>query len=502
MPTPRATIATLTSGKLLFKNAVITVVGQAVPLIVAILVIPVLIRSLGNERFGFLTLAWSAVGYLAIFDLGVGRALTRMVAEKLGKNASGEIALAVYCGVIITAAIGTTIGIGVALASDFIVDYWLRANPAFAPELIYAIRILAVSIPLLIAGSSFRGVLEAHQRFDLINLIRIPVGVLNYVGPLLAALYKPDLQLVMLSVLFTRFLAFFAYAYVCTRLVPTLSFRSTLSAPIVIDLLRFGGWITLINLVNPLLVILDRFVLAAAVPLVEVAYYTVPAEIVSKLWILPSAVLMVLFPAFSTLTASHLARIQELFSSASKYLVLAVFPVCMVLVGGSREILSMWLGASFAEESARLLQIIMVGFLFNALAYVPFALLQAFGRPHILVAILLVECVVYPPILWLLGKEYGLFGIAIASAGRFVLETIAFYSAAKFQAKLSNQSTLRFALTVLVTGAMVIGVILLERQLQLLMSLTLVAIYAYLGWRHMLTADERATAKAAIARWR
>jgi O-antigen/teichoic acid export membrane protein len=439
MPTPRATIADLTSGRLLFKNAVITVVGQAVPLIVAILVIPVLIRSLGNERFGFLTLAWSAVGYLAIFDLGVGRALTRSVAEKLGNNASNEIALAVYCGVIITAAIGTIIGIGVALASDLIVDYWLRANPAFATELTYAIRILAVSIPLLIAGSSLRGVLEAHQRFDLINLIRIPVGILNYVGPLLAALYKPDLELVMLSVLLTRFLAFLAYAYVCTRLVPTLSFfRSTLSVPIAIDLLRFGGWITLINLVNPLLVILDRFVLAAAVPLVEVAYYTVPAEIVSRLWILPSAVLMVLFPAFSTLAQSHLRRIQELFSSASKYLVLAVFPVCMVLVGGSREILSMWLGVSFADESARLLQIIMVGFLFNALAYIPFALLQALGRPYILIAILLIECVAYPPILWLLGQRFGLFGIAIASAGRFILETIAFYSAAKFQAKLSN----------------------------------------------------------------
>ena len=46
----------------LARNTGWNVLGQVLPALVAIAAIPVLIRQLGIERFGFLSLAWVIVG--------------------------------------------------------------------------------------------------------------------------------------------------------------------------------------------------------------------------------------------------------------------------------------------------------------------------------------------------------------------------------------------------------------------------------------------------------
>ena len=66
------------------KNALLNLLGAALPLLVGILTIPYVVRGLGMERFGILSLAWVILGYFALFDFGLGRATTKFVAEAVG----------------------------------------------------------------------------------------------------------------------------------------------------------------------------------------------------------------------------------------------------------------------------------------------------------------------------------------------------------------------------------------------------------------------------------
>lgn len=72
----------LTGGTRLARNGVFNIIGQGVPLLAAFFAIPRLIHGLGTDRFGVLTLVWMVIGYFSLFDLGLGRALTQVVAEK------------------------------------------------------------------------------------------------------------------------------------------------------------------------------------------------------------------------------------------------------------------------------------------------------------------------------------------------------------------------------------------------------------------------------------
>jgi O-antigen/teichoic acid export membrane protein len=74
----------------LARGAIWTLLSLGSPMLVAVVTIPALIRTLGAERFGILTIAWMLIGYCSLFDLGLGRALTRLVAEGLGAEPRSE----------------------------------------------------------------------------------------------------------------------------------------------------------------------------------------------------------------------------------------------------------------------------------------------------------------------------------------------------------------------------------------------------------------------------
>ena len=66
-------VAHLTSGGLLARNTIWNLLGQVLPMMAGLVTLPVIIRGIGLDRFGVLSLAWIVVGYLGLLDLGIGQ---------------------------------------------------------------------------------------------------------------------------------------------------------------------------------------------------------------------------------------------------------------------------------------------------------------------------------------------------------------------------------------------------------------------------------------------
>ncbi len=98
--------ANLIGGRRLARNVFWNLLGTGAPLLVALVAIPILIEGLGTACFGVLTLAWMVVGYFSLFDLGLGRALTKLVAEKLGKGQDDEIPALIWTAMSLMAVLG------------------------------------------------------------------------------------------------------------------------------------------------------------------------------------------------------------------------------------------------------------------------------------------------------------------------------------------------------------------------------------------------------------
>ncbi len=416
-------MSSLTSGPVLARNTVINFIGQIAPLLVALFSIPYLIGHFGIDRFGVLTLVWVIIGYFSLFDLGLGRALTQMVAERLGTPDEESVPSIVWLCLALMLVLGILGALILGLISHWLIYEVLKVPPALREETRRAFVLLAFSLPFVISTSALRGLLEAKQRFGLLNAVRIPLGIFMYLGPFLVLPFSLSLYHVVWVLVVGRVLAWGVHLLFSFRVFPSLRSRPHLAFSRLVPLVRFGGSITVSNMVSPLMANMDRFIIGALLSVTAVAYYTTPYEIVTKLWIIPGALTGVLFPAFSADYKQDPERTRRLFRLSYKYILIALFPPVLVLVALANEGIQFWLGPEFARQSGRVLQWMAIGVFLNSTALIPFALIQAAGRPVWVALLHLVQLPFYLGALWIMVETHGIEGAALAWLGRIVIDT-------------------------------------------------------------------------------
>ncbi|MGA8053997.1 MAG: flippase, partial [Burkholderiales bacterium] len=382
------------SSRALVRNTGWNVIGYAAPAMVAVICIPPLLRALGIERFGILTLAWVLIGYLGLFDLGIGRALTKLIAERRATSTQTELASLAQTALVALLGLGF-VGTLAGLALSGLLAREVLAIPApLQAEAAKSLAILFLALPLVVSSAALAGLLEAFQRFDLVNAVRVPLGIASFVFPLGATALSPDLVTVALSLVLVRLAGWAGYSWLANRLL-RIADRWRFEPAQVRALLRLGGWMTVSSVAGPLMVYLDRFVLGARTTMSAVAYYATPFELITKLLVVPSAVGGVLFPGFASLHAADPSGFRRLGRIGTALILAALFPVALALVLFAGELLAMWLDAEFARHSRRVVQWLALGTFLNAAAHVPFAALQAAGRPDLTAKLHLAELPLY-----------------------------------------------------------------------------------------------------------
>ncbi len=251
---------------------------------------------------------------------------------------------------------------------------------------------------------------------------------------------------------------------------------------------------TVSNVVSPLMVTLDRFLIGAMVSLAAVAYYATPYEVVTKFWLLPGALMGVMFPAFSTGFAQDRERTALLYGRSIKSLFLVLFPVMLCTVALAQDGLKLWLGAEFAQHSFRVLQWLTVGVFVNSLAYVPYAFLQGAGRPDLTATLHLIELPLYLGLLWWLISTHGIEGAAVAWSVRVSVDALFLFELARRVLARKNPVRLRTALFPAL--ALALAALLHGPLVKILFLLGTILCFALVTWFRVLTPEERSLAKS------
>ncbi len=410
-------------------NALWSLAGQIFPIVVAILTVPLLIRHMGMDRFGFLSLAWALVGYAGLFDFGISRAMTRTVAARLGAgDKSGALHVA-RVGTALMSLFGLAVCTVLWLCAEPLVHGWLNVPESLQEEAIGGLRVLAASIPLVMLTAAYRGTLEAWQAFRRLNLIRIVMGLLTYLGPLIAALIVPRLEWIVGSVTIMRILTTYLHAKVCAIECGRIKPWHPLDRGTVRELVRLGGWMSVSNLVSPLMNYLDRFVLAGLVVVELVAYYSTPYDMITRTLVFPFSVMAVIFPVLSAQSGSAKSS-QTTYSATIRMLMVLMFPICFTAVVLARPLLNLWLGAEFAEQATIVLQVLAIGVLANTLAQAPANLIQSTGNPKWMAILHLSELPIFIGALWFATGQFGIVGTAACWTARMTIDAAILFALA------------------------------------------------------------------------
>lgn len=485
-------VRTLTRGSLLARNTVWNLVGQIAPMAVGLIAIPRLIHAIGTDRFGVLTIAWMVVGYFSFFDLGLGRAMTNLVAQKLAVGDERDLPSIIWTANLLMFALGGVGGIFLAILSPVLVKDVLKTPIQLEEETKRALFLLSISLPFVISTAGLRGVLEARQKFGIINLVRVPMGAATFAAPLLVLPWSKQLPAVVGILVIARIAFWLIYALLALRGIPLFPRRGEIDFRLLPMLFSFGAWMTVSNIVSPLMAYLDRFLIAMLLSLSAVAYYATPFEAVTKLFILPGAMVGVLFPAFSSALVADRDRAGLLFRRAVKYIVLTLLPLTLVIAIFAQNGLSIWLGPAFASQSARVLQWLAIGVFANGLATLPFAFLQGAGRADITGKIHLLELPFYLIIVWVLTKSYGIEGTAIAWTIRVVVDCALLFGAVeRLLHRMPRPRAILGGIGVIAT-AFAISMMNLTLLLKFAVSTLELSFFVVLAWFLLFSPEERA----------
>jgi O-antigen/teichoic acid export membrane protein len=489
----------LTSGRLLARNTIINLLGQAAPFAVAIFTIPMLVHGLGVDRYGILTLSMIVVGYMGLFDFGLGAAATKLIPEAVAAGDSAAVPDLFWTSLSMMLAFGAVAAVLIAVPAPWLVIHVLKIPAGLQFESVHAFYLLAFSMLFVISGGSLGGTLSAYQRFDLINAVGVPGGIFSYAAPLLVLPFSHSLAWMVAVVVLTRAVSWVATFALCLRIVPALRTDLRPRRSAIRPMLSFGGWVTVSSAVGPIMDYFDRFIIGAILSVAAVAYYSVPSQITSKLRLFPAALSGVVFAAFSGSFARNPDRTVILFERSARYVLLVMFAPALLLVALAPEGLTLWLGRDFAAHGAGVLRWLTAAMLLNGIAYIPYVLVQAAHRPDLTAKFHLAEVPFFLAMLFWMLPRYGVEGAAIAWTLRAGADALALLVAVGVLLPAAQRAAVRVGLLT----ALALTVLWLVAQpaaLQLRLTLTgaALAIFVGAGWTMLLDSYERKFVRSSL----
>lgn len=171
------------NGYALARNTFWDLVSYGTRTVVAVFIVPLLIAKLGMDRFGVLTLSWVVIGYLNFFDFGLGRALTKLVAEKIGSADEQGVPSLVWTGLFFMLVLDVFGTVVASILSPWLVHFVLKIPDALRFETLQTFYLIAFAIPVVIFTTGLRGFLEAYQKFGHSTMVSVPLGVFTFLGP-------------------------------------------------------------------------------------------------------------------------------------------------------------------------------------------------------------------------------------------------------------------------------------------------------------------------------
>jgi O-antigen/teichoic acid export membrane protein len=487
------------TGRLLTRNWILNLLGWVIPLSVALVAIPYAIHGLGAERFGVLSIASALLGYFGIFDLGLGRATTKYVAEALALGDLERLPKVVWTSLwtqVLFGAFGTLVTVGLV---PFVVDRFLKISPSLVAETKTSLFVLSSSLCIVLVGNALRGVLEAGQMFSVVNYVKVPTNTSMFLLPAVGVFFHLSLPGIVWLLVGARVAATLAYLAACLRLFPTLRGHYFPDRSSLRPLLVYGGWVTVSNFITPLLAYVDRFFIGSLISMGAVGYYSAPYEAINRAWVVPATLAATLFPAFTNLDAGgSKKRLEELCARSLKSLLLISAPTLLALALFAKPILRWWLGSEFAHESTLTLQILALGMLVNSVALIPFSLLQGVGRPDLTGIFSLVEFLFQVGACWVLVKQFGIAGAAAAWTLKSLLDALLTFGAVFWLNSVSFRSLLQNGIrrTLLAISALGVSLAIVWRldepfQVQVPVAAILLLVFALLSWTHVLDSTDR-----------
>ena len=382
----------------IYTDSLRVIIGNLTPLVFALLTIPYLLDGLGAANYGIFVIIVATVGYLSVFDLGVGKSMTYFVSRanniiRKYEVLSSGIVLSILAGFLFSFLIFTILIVLVVF--DILSDFVLQKT---------VIVVCFTIIPTTLT-TCVRGFLEGNNEFVTTSINKAIIGSLLFLFPAISVFFfGDDIFFVSISILCSRII-------VLTHLLFHVDLKkinfTKLDLSCVKELLAYGGWVSISSFISPLMLYGDRYLISFVLGPTSLPLYSIPQEIIQRLLIFPGSFCTSILPKISG-DVSHYST----YHNYIKVFVLFMFPLCSVVAVIFPLFMEVWISAEFSESVVSLAYALLIGIFFNSLAQLSLIYLYALGKTKFVAKLQFWECWVYLSAVYFSVLYFGVLGAA------------------------------------------------------------------------------------------
>ena len=383
----------------------------------AIVLVPVVIRELGSDSYGIVTLVTIIVGLSHLADFGFGQALSRELAEHHARGDREAQAIVTSTGLFFYSALALVLSAGIcSFGAPLLLALGVdSANSPVGLRLLYWYAVPSLVLSLL--TPPFAANLISRNRFDILRTIELLGTLANGIGILLLLPRAADKISAWIAVtMFARIATFMATAVAARRCCGSLGIRpGAVRRSSFGPIFRLGGHMYVMQLASMLTDKSDPVILSHFRGEGSLTVYQPATQVSVMLRPLVGSLANQLHPST---TRSHVtgdsARMRELLFLGTRYTLLVGIGACVIAFTLSSGFCRLWLGRVPGTDwitSSWVMKGWLVADLCQYLGGVQWAVLVGMKRLRVMVSGMLAASVVNVAATFFLMRYSGL-GIA------------------------------------------------------------------------------------------
>lgn len=396
------------------KNIVANLVGKFWAASIAILLIPQYIKYLGIESYGLIGFYSTLSGSMAVLDFGLSVTLNRELAKLKSQNRSiKDLRDLTFSLERIYWLIGIVICLLIFALSGFIANHWVNAEKLPLLTVKKSVILMGVVFTSQWPISLYSGGLTGLDRQVFNNVVTIIMTTIRAAGVIVILdLFSPTLEAFFIWQAAISFLYVITLRWGLWNRIPSHSTKPRFSKAQIKIVWRFAAGMTGISFITFFITQVDKIILSKILPLSQFGYYTLAFTIANSVSLIVQPTSLTFFPRFTHLIATkNNDELKRLYHQACRVMSTLIFPVCLVLLFFTKDILYIWTKNNLtAENTYRMAQILIVGSIFNSLMVIPFNLLLANGWTKFTIYQNTIASVILVPMLFVWTNLYGAIG--------------------------------------------------------------------------------------------
>lgn len=403
--------------KTIAKNIFSNYVGIAGSIVIAFVLSPFLVHTLGDTKYGVWSIISALTGYMALLDLGISSAIARYVSKYKAENDTKSLNTVIGSGLSIMLVVGACLLILSPLLASAMVSFF-KFEGELGQQVYWLILISSVDIAIFISTAILVGSFYGFQRYEVINGVNLTIALLNACLFYLVLSKGYDIVAMGVIVLISKVIALIIYYYMLKRQEKSVEIdvRKT-ELETVKSIFSYSKYTFLSMLAMQLVYYSDAFVIGYFMSAAAITYYTIPWSLSEYSNKLIHAVANTFVPVFSEQDATEgNESIYKTYVSGTKFILMISNLLCIGVLAVGDYFIGLWMGEKYAVACSTILAIMFFTQLIKGPQLLSYSILLgtsnhkrfsyynfAFSVLNLILSILLIQ-------------KYGLVGVAVATA--------------------------------------------------------------------------------------